>query len=129
MKQCKSCGQVLSEKILTCPACGSQIVEGIKYIDDYKILAIIHEGRSSIVCKAIKDSGKTPVSIRLFTEKSGVDDSIAKRLEKELKELKSYLPNTLSSIMPLKKVMRVCGTGSVNGWMRRIGVPSLCQTY
>ncbi|MBT3178726.1 MAG: trypsin-like serine protease [Desulfobacula sp.] len=88
MKQCKSCGQVLSEKILTCPACGSQIVEGIKYIDDYKILAIIHEGRSSIVCKAIKDSGKTPVSIRLFTEKSGVDDSIAKRLEKELKELK-----------------------------------------
>jgi len=88
MKQCKSCGQILSEKITTCPDCGSHIVDGIKYIDDYRILKIIHEGRSSLVCKAIKEPGKTPVSIRLFTEKSGVDDRVAKRLEKELEELK-----------------------------------------
>lgn len=88
MKQCNSCGQILSEKIVTCPDCGSQIVDGIKYIDDYRILKIIHEGRSSLVCKAIKEPGKIPVSIRLFTEKSGVDDSVAKRLENELDELK-----------------------------------------
>ncbi|MBU1697734.1 MAG: protein kinase [Proteobacteria bacterium] len=87
MKQCKSCGQILSEKITTCPDCGSHIVDGIKYIDDYRILKIIHEGRSSLVCKAIKDHSKTPVSIRLFTKKSGVDDRVAKRLKKELKEL------------------------------------------
>ena len=87
MKLCKSCGQILSEKITTCPDCGGHIVDGIKYIDDYRILKIIHEGRYSLVCKAIKDPGKTPVSIRLFTE-SGVDDRVAKRLEKELEELK-----------------------------------------
>lgn len=88
MKQCKSCGQIISEKITTCPDCGRHIVDGIKYIDDYRILKIIHEGRSSLVCKAIKEPGETPVSIRLFTEKSGVDDRVAKRLEKELEELK-----------------------------------------
>ncbi|MBU1343753.1 MAG: trypsin-like peptidase domain-containing protein [Proteobacteria bacterium] len=88
MKRCKSCGQLLSQKITTCPACGSGIVDGIKFIDDYKILTIIHEGHSSLVCKAVKGDGEKPVSIRLFTEKSGVDDRVAKRLEKELEELK-----------------------------------------
>ena len=87
MKRCKSCGQILSQKIKTCPACGGHIIDRIKYIDDYKILAIIHEGHSSLVCKAVKGHGKTPVSIRLFAEESGVDDRVAKRLEKELKEL------------------------------------------
>ncbi|MBT7261407.1 MAG: hypothetical protein HN888_09865, partial [Desulfobacula sp.] len=92
MKQCKACGQILSEKITMCPACGSHIVKGIKYIDDYRILAIIHEGRSSLVCKAVKGDSKKPVSIRLFTKKSGVDDHVAIRLEKELKELKKLPP-------------------------------------
>jgi len=88
MKRCTSCDQIVSEKIITCPACGSHIVEGMKYIDDYRIQAIIHEGRSSIVCKAIKDEAEHSVSIRIFTEKSGVDEQIAKRLEQELTELK-----------------------------------------
>lgn len=88
MKRCTTCDQIVSEKIITCPACGSHIVEGMKYIDDYRIQAIIHEGRSSIVCKAIKDDAQHSVSIRLFTEKSGVDDKIAQRLEQELTELK-----------------------------------------
>ncbi|WP_299980987.1 trypsin-like peptidase domain-containing protein [Desulfobacula sp.] len=87
MKQCKSCGQILSQKITMCPACGSHIVGGIKYIDDYRILAIIHEGRSSLVCKAVKSQDEKPVSIRLFTETSGVDTRIAHRLMAELKEL------------------------------------------
>ncbi|MCP3876519.1 MAG: trypsin-like serine protease [Desulfobacteraceae bacterium] len=88
MKRCSSCGQIISQKITTCPACGQRIVDGIKFIDDYKIQAIIHEGRSSIVCRAVKNEDQTPVSLRLFTEKSGVDDGIAKRLDTELQELK-----------------------------------------
>jgi len=87
MKQCKTCGQILSQKITMCPACGGRIVDGISYIDDYKIQTIIHEGHSSIVCKAVKEPGETPVSIRLFTAESGVDDRVAERLKEELKEL------------------------------------------
>lgn len=103
MKQCKSCGQVLSQKINRCPACGSQVLDGIKYIDDYKILAIIHEGRSSIVCKAVKDPGTTPVSIRLFSQTSGVDDSVVQRLEKELAELKKLPPDHFVEHYAIKK--------------------------
>ncbi|WP_300464261.1 trypsin-like peptidase domain-containing protein [Desulfobacula sp.] len=88
MKQCKSCGQILSEKVTTCPDCGSPTLGGITYIDDYRIQAIIHEGQASLVCKAVKGTGEPSVSIRLFTEKSGVDDQVALRLEKELEELK-----------------------------------------
>jgi S1-C subfamily serine protease/RNA polymerase subunit RPABC4/transcription elongation factor Spt4 len=92
MKQCTECDQIVSEKILTCPACGSHFVEGMTHIDDYKILAIIHEGRSSIVCKAIKEDASHPVSIRIFTEKSGVDEKTAQRLAQELVELKKLPP-------------------------------------
>jgi len=94
MKQCTSCGQIIAQNITTCPACGSHLVAGMKSIDDYKIQKIIHEGRSSLVCRAVKENGKTPVSIRLFTDQSGVDDQIALRLEKELKEL-AKLPSDL----------------------------------
>ncbi len=87
MIQCKSCGQILSQKITTCPACGKPVVEGIKYIDEYEVLAVIHEGRSSFVFRVVKNQSKKPVTIRLFTEKSGVDEQVAKRLE-ELEELK-----------------------------------------
>ncbi len=89
MKQCKTCGQILSQKITTCPGCGGRTVDRITRIDDYEIQAIIHEGRSSIVCKAVKEHEKTPVSIRLFTAESGVDDRVAERLKQELKELDS----------------------------------------
>ncbi len=37
MKQCTSCGQIIAQKITTCPACGSHLVAGMKSIDDYKI--------------------------------------------------------------------------------------------
>ena len=88
MKKCPSCDQAVSEKIITCPACGSHIIKGMTYIDDYRIQAIIHEGRSSIVCKAKKEDADHSVSIRVFTENSGVDEQIAQRLERELEELK-----------------------------------------
>jgi hypothetical protein len=92
MKRCNSCKQIISQKISICPACGSDILGGIKYIDDYKIQTIIHEGHSSIVCKAIKDGNDKPVTILLFTQTSGVDETVATRLEKELNEL-SKLPS------------------------------------
>ena len=88
MKCCQSCGQILSEKIITCPACGYHIAEGLKTIDGYKILEIIHEGYSSLVVKAVKGEDSTPVNLRLFTDASGVDDTVAKRLIAELDELK-----------------------------------------
>lgn len=103
MKRCSSCDQVVSEKVITCPACGIHIVDNMQYIDNYKVQSIIHEGRSSIVCKAIKDGADHPVSIRLFTEKSGVDELVAKRLEQELKELKKLSPDHFVQHYAIKK--------------------------
>src|SRR3989339_236545 len=88
MKRCQACGQILSEKITVCPDCGHHIAEGIKYIDDYKIIEIIHEGYSSLVVKAVKGENSAPVNLRLFTDAAGVDDTVAKRLITELEELK-----------------------------------------
>ncbi|THB81161.1 MAG: hypothetical protein D3926_03490 [Desulfobacteraceae bacterium] len=94
MKSCPSCGQVISEKISMCPACGSPLAGGISHVDDYKILAIIHEGHSSTVFKAVKEGTTTPVSIRLFSDQSGVDEQVADRLKRELAMLQS-LPKGL----------------------------------
>ncbi|MCP3901289.1 MAG: trypsin-like serine protease, partial [Desulfobacteraceae bacterium] len=92
MKRCKSCEQIISQKVSICPACGSDILDGIKNIDYYKIQTIIHEGHSSLLCKAIRNRDTEPVSIRLFTENSGVDEHVATRLKNELVEL-SKLPS------------------------------------
>ncbi|MBW1724389.1 MAG: trypsin-like peptidase domain-containing protein [Deltaproteobacteria bacterium] len=78
----------MAEEIMTCPSCGSEVREGRKYIDDYRILEILHEGYSSILCRAIKDGVEKPVMIRIFTPQSGVDKKIADRLKQELEELK-----------------------------------------
>ncbi|MCG8637464.1 MAG: trypsin-like peptidase domain-containing protein [Desulfobacterales bacterium] len=94
MKRCESCGQIVAQQITTCPACGSRLVAGMTSVDDYRIQHIIHEGRSSLVCRAIKEGHKKPVTIRLFTDQSGVDKAIAQRLEKELETL-AKLPEEL----------------------------------
>ncbi|MCG8615715.1 MAG: trypsin-like peptidase domain-containing protein, partial [Desulfobacterales bacterium] len=93
MKRCASCGQIVAQSITTCPACGSQLVAGMTHVDDYKIQHIIHEGRSSLVCRALKEGHKKPVTIRLFTDQSGVDDRVAKRLDDELKTLAKLPPD------------------------------------
>jgi S1-C subfamily serine protease len=103
MKQCKSCGLLISQKISTCPACGSGILDGIKYIDGYKIKTIIHEGHSTLVCKAIKDRSKKPVCISLFTKNSGVGERVALRLEQELTELKKLSPDHFVQHYAIKK--------------------------
>ena len=88
MKLCPHCGQALAEEILTCPACGSEVQQGRSYIDDYRIVDVLHEGYSSILCRAIKDGTENSVMIRIFTLQSGVNEEIAGRLRRELEELK-----------------------------------------
>ncbi|OGR11469.1 MAG: hypothetical protein A2277_06880 [Desulfobacterales bacterium RIFOXYA12_FULL_46_15] len=103
MKNCRSCGQILSEKINICPACGHRIAERLKTIDDYKVLEIIHEGYSSLVVKAVKGENSAPVTIRLFTDESGVDDTVAKRLMAELEELKKLPAECFVAHYAIKK--------------------------
>lgn len=88
MKICPNCGQLLAEDIMTCPSCGGAVGEGRRSIDDYHITEILHEGYSSILCRAVKEGSEEPVMIRIFTPESGIDEKIAQRLEQELEELK-----------------------------------------
>ncbi len=88
MKLCQKCGQLLAEEIMSCPSCGSEVIKGREYIDDYRIVQVLHEGYSSILCKAVKEGTEAPVMIRLFTPLSGVDEEIAERLKQELEVLK-----------------------------------------
>ena len=88
MKLCPNCDQSVAEEITTCPTCGSIIGEGRKYIDDYRIVDVLHEGYASFLCRAIRERTQELVMIRLFTPESGVDEKIVWRLKRELEELK-----------------------------------------
>ena len=88
MKLCQGCGQLLAEDITACPACGSEVQEGIKTIDDYRIIEVLHEGYATILCRAAKEHTEESVVIRIFSPQSGVDERIAERLKNELEELK-----------------------------------------
>ncbi len=87
MKLCPVCGQSVAEEITTCPACGSRIAQGRTHIDDYRIVDVLHEGHSSFLCRAVRERTHEPVMIRLFTARSGVNEQVAARLQRELKEL------------------------------------------
>ncbi len=78
----------MAEEIITCPSCGSEVVEGRRYIDGYRIEKVLQEGYSSILCKGRKEGAAEPVMIRIFTPLSGINENIAKRLEHELAELR-----------------------------------------
>ncbi len=88
MKLCPNCDQHVAEEISVCPACGKAIGEGRKYIDDYRIVDILHEGHASLLCRAIRERTGELVMIRLFTSQSGVNEAVALRLKRELEELK-----------------------------------------
>jgi len=88
MKLCPTCGQAVAEEIKTCPSCGSEIGEGRRSIDDYQIVEVLHEGYSSLLCRAVHEASGEHVMIRLFTPQSGVDEDVAARLEWELGKLK-----------------------------------------
>ena len=88
MKLCPTCGQTVAEEISTCPSCGSEIGEGRRSIDDYRIVEVLHEGYSSLLCHAVHETSHEHVMIRLFTPHSGVDEDVAARLEWELEKLR-----------------------------------------
>ncbi|MCU0561249.1 MAG: trypsin-like peptidase domain-containing protein [Desulfobacterales bacterium] len=88
MKLCPVCGQSVAEEISTCPACGGRIAEGRTHIDDYRIVDVLHEGHSSFLCRAVRERTHEPVMIRLFTPRSGVNEQVAARLQRELEELR-----------------------------------------
>ncbi|MDP4980258.1 MAG: hypothetical protein NWQ21_12475, partial [Desulfobacterales bacterium] len=88
MKLCQTCGQMLAEEITACSSCGSEVAEGRKFIDEYRILDVLHEGYASILCRAVKEGAQAPVMLRIFTPRSGIDETIAGRLKEELGELK-----------------------------------------
>jgi len=88
MKLCQTCHQPLAEEITTCPSCGSEVGEGRRYIDDYRIEDVLHEGYASFLCRAVRERTGERVMIRLFTPQSGVDETVADRLRRELEELK-----------------------------------------
>ena len=87
MKICQMCGQSLAEQIKNCPTCGSEVADGLEFVDNYRILEVVHEGHATILCRAILEDDETPVALRLFTSNSGVDETVAQRLKKELEEL------------------------------------------
>ncbi len=89
MRLCPKCDQPVAEEIRLCPVCGNEIGEGRKYIDDYRIVDILHEGYSSFLCRAIRERTGEMVMIRLFTPQSGVDEQVAARLMQELERLKN----------------------------------------
>jgi len=88
MKLCPKCDQPVAEEIIICPSCGKEIGEGRKYIDDYRIVDVLHEGHASFLCRAIRERTNEHVMIRLFTQQSGVDSEVASRLMREIEELK-----------------------------------------
>ena len=89
MKICAACGQIVAEEINTCPACGTEVAAGRAFIDDYRILEVLHEGYASILCKAQRAGEETPVMIRIFTPPADVDAHLADRLKHELEELQA----------------------------------------
>lgn len=93
MKICVKCGQIVAEEVSTCPACGAEVGAGRAAIDDYRILEVLHEGYSSILCKARREGAENPVLIRIFTPPAGVDAALADRLKRELEELQTLPEN------------------------------------
>jgi S1-C subfamily serine protease len=88
MRLCPACDQPVAEEITICPLCGNEIGEGRKYIDDYRIVDVLHEGHASFLCRAIRERTNEHVMIRLFTPRSGVNDEAASRLKREIETLK-----------------------------------------
>jgi len=103
MKICVKCGQIVAEEVGTCPACGAEVGAGRTAIDDYRILEVLHEGNSSILCKARKEGAEDPVLIRIFTPPAGVDAALANRLKKELEELQTLPENYFVRHMAIRQ--------------------------
>lgn len=103
MKLCQNCGQSVGEEVSTCPSCGNEAGEGRKYIDDYRIEEVLHEGHASILIRAVKEGEAKPVMIRIFTPQSGVNEEVAERLKRELEKLKELPPEGFVSHREIRR--------------------------
>jgi S1-C subfamily serine protease len=86
MKICPTCDQTVAEEVMRCPACGSEIGGGRTHIDDYRIIKVLHDSNASLFCKAVHETSGETVMIRLFSARSGVNRTVAKRLKRALKK-------------------------------------------
>ncbi|MHB8765170.1 MAG: trypsin-like peptidase domain-containing protein [Deferrisomatales bacterium] len=87
MKICPTCSQTVGETVARCPACGGDVGAGRQRVDDYRIVAFVHEGYGSLLYQAVRDGDPEPVLLRLFKPESGITDAIAERLRAELRLL------------------------------------------
>ena len=94
---------MVAQKITSCPTCGSDVARGIESIDNYKIVSVLHEGYSSVVCHAVDKDTDNDVALRIFTPQSGVDDTIAARLTRELEILKKLPPENFVRHLAIKQ--------------------------
>jgi hypothetical protein len=103
MKICSVCGQSVAEDIKFCPSCGNEIGEGRRSINGYRIVDILHEGYSSLLCHAVREGTDEHVMIRLFTPDSGVNEDVAARLQQEIEALKELKHEGLVRPSPMLK--------------------------
>lgn len=87
MKHCPKCGQSVAEEIAVCPACGEALGAPRRAIDDYRIVDVLHDGRTTFLCRAVRERTDEHVMIRLFKPEAGVTAEIARRLESELAQI------------------------------------------
>ena len=87
MKLCANCKQMVAEDLSVCPGCGHMLGAGLEFVDDYRILDVIHEGYSSILCRARKKGEDQHVMLRLFKPDTVMTDEVAYRLKLEMGEL------------------------------------------
>ncbi len=87
MKICRNCSQAIAEGITACPLCGADVGPMRKYIDDYRIENIIHEGHTRIICRATRRDTEKPYMLQIFISPSGVNEIVAERLKQGLEKL------------------------------------------
>jgi S1-C subfamily serine protease len=87
MKRCPTCDQPVAEEIGVCPVCGQDLGGPRRFIDDYRIVDVLHDGRATFLCRAVREKTDEHVMIRLFKPAAGVTAEIAARLERELAAL------------------------------------------
>jgi len=75
----------------------------LQSIDNYRILSVLHEGYSSVVCHAVNKETGQEVALRIFTPQSGVDEKIAARLTRELEILKKLPPDYFIRHLAIKR--------------------------
>lgn len=73
--------------ITSCPSCGAELSGGMETIDDYRILNVLQEGYSAVLCRAVKTGEDVPVTVRIYKKQSKINKKMATRLQNGLEQL------------------------------------------